>query len=304
MTGYDVHTRAEMSRGVTLPVWLGARLAALAIAGILLVLLLVLDQPTPRVSPPSVTFERDVSLTLEAPRPLAPKVPIAPSITDPDAEEARISRASASQSGPTSTKPATPNFSSQAQPSYTQSRATDARPKVDLPAAKKGAQAPQQVPRIASAPSGQGQIGGATGQGQSATPVLRGASLRIARARECARLDVRDRPADCPPNEELMRLLAAERGPKYRPENAEGFSRNEQAWRGIPEPCLEQGTQAGFRNGKLCVRFGNTPSRVRSPQEICEARGLGGCAPTPNQAAVNAAVQQARAQEAATPRER
>jgi hypothetical protein len=118
--------------------------------------------------------------------------------------------------------------------------------------------------------------------------------MAILRARECARLDIRDRPIDCPPNEELMRLLAQERGPQYRPENADGFSRGELAARGIPPPCLDDGENSGLKGGKACIRFGNTPSRVRSPREICEAKGLGACNPPPTQAAINAALEQAR----------
>lgn len=120
--------------------------------------------------------------------------------------------------------------------------------------------------------------------------------LSILRARECARLDIADRPADCPPNSELMQLLARERGPQYRPENAEGFSRNELAWRGVPPPCLENGQNSAVVGARACLRFGNVPSRVRSVREICEAKGLGGCAPAPGQAAVNAALEQIKRQ--------
>ena len=121
-------------------------------------------------------------------------------------------------------------------------------------------------------------------------------SQAIIKAQACAQLDPKDRPPDCPPNAELKRLLQVARGPKYRPENAEGFSRNEVRWRDIPPPCLEDGQKVKMTGMGACVRFGNTPSRVRSPQEICEAKGLGGCAPVPSQAAVNAAVKQVKGQ--------
>ncbi|NJR20095.1 MAG: hypothetical protein HC777_00340 [Hyphomonadaceae bacterium] len=150
----------------------------------------------------------------------------------------------------------------------------------------------------ASAPSPKGQGANESGNRDGATaPALPARSKAILRARECLRLGERDRPADCPPNAELGYL--AKSGPQYRPENADAFSRNEQVWRGIPPPCLDNGEGAQYKNGKLCVRMGATPSRVRSPQEICEARGLGGCAPVPNQAAINAAIAQSRAQEPA-----
>jgi hypothetical protein len=116
------------------------------------------------------------------------------------------------------------------------------------------------------------------------------------KAQACAQIDIKDRPPDCPPNAELKRLLQIARGPQYRPENAEAFSRNELRWRDIPPPCLEDGQKVKMTGMGACVRFGTPPSRVRSPQEICEAKGLGGCAPVPTQAAINAAVKQAKGQ--------
>jgi hypothetical protein len=168
------------------------------------------------------------------------------------------------------------------------------------------------VPRIAIAPGQTGQnapsvesVGApstSSGNAQSGpSPRLGNNALAIVRARECARLDPRDRPSDCPPNAELARLLASERGPKYRPENADGFSRNETAWRGVPPPCLDDGVNAALKGSKLCVRVGTPPSRVRSPREICLARGLGGCEPPPSQAAVDAALKQVKASESARP---
>lgn len=159
------------------------------------------------------------------------------------------------------------------------------------------------TPRIATAPSGQapsgqafgGQaFGGSTGQATAAPQGLSIGTVNILRAQACAKLDIRDRPADCPPNRELLELLERERGPHYRRENAEGFSRNELAWRGVPPPCLEDGQNSGLSGGKACIRFGSVPSRVRTVREICEAKGLGGCAPTPSQSAVNAALKQVR----------
>ena len=141
---------------------------------------------------------------------------------------------------------------------------------------------------IASAPSQPSASAG--------VPTLTPQSQAIIKAQACAQIDLKDRPPDCPPNAELKRLLQIARGPKYRPENAEAFSRNELRWRDIPPPCLEDGQKIKMTGMGGCVRFGMTPSRVRSPQEICEAKGLGGCAPVPSQAAVNAAVKQAKEQ--------
>jgi hypothetical protein len=163
---------------------------------------------------------------------------------------------------------------------------------VPMPAGTSPASAVGRVPSaapvgIASAPPA------ATGP---ALPSLTAQSQAIIKAQACAQIDIKDRPPDCPPNAELKRLLQVARGPKYRPENAEGFSRNELRWRDIPPPCLEDGQKVKMTGTGACVRFGTTPSRVRSPQEICEAKGLGGCAPVPSQAAVNAAVKQAKGQ--------
>ena len=146
---------------------------------------------------------------------------------------------------------------------------------------------------VASAQRGEGR------QGNAPAGTLAPSTLALLRARECARIDARNRPANCPPNDELMRLLAKERGPKYRPENADGFSGNEQAWRGVPPPCLEDGDNFSASAERVCVRFGNIPSRVRTVREICEARGLGGCVDAPNQAVINAAAAQARQQQSA-----
>ncbi|GBF58530.1 hypothetical protein PbB2_02216 [Candidatus Phycosocius bacilliformis] len=129
-----------------------------------------------------------------------------------------------------------------------------------------------------------GPAGGQAGAG------LTSQAQAIIKAQACARIDIKDRPPDCPPNLEIKRLLDAARGPKYRPENAEAFSRNEMRWRDVPPPCLEDGQSKSIKGGTVCVRVGMIPSRVRSPQEICEAKGIGACAPTPPQAAVNAAI--------------
>jgi hypothetical protein len=143
-------------------------------------------------------------------------------------------------------------------------------------------------------------VGIASGPSQPSSgvgvPTLNAQSQAIIKAQACAQIDIKDRPPDCPPNAELKRLLQLARGPKYRPENAEAFTRNQLRWRDIPPPCLEDGQKVKMTGMGACVRFGTPPSRVRSPQEICEAKGLGGCAPVPSQAAVSAAVKQAKGQ--------
>lgn len=161
--------------------------------------------------------------------------------------------------------------------------------------------------RSGSNPSGLGRsstsaapVGIASGPNQptssAGVPTLTPQSQAMIKAQACAQIDIKDRPPDCPPNAELKRLLQIARGPQYRPENAEAFSRNELRWRDIPPPCLENGQKVKMTGMGACVRFGTPPSRVRSPQEICEAKGLGGCAPVPTQAAINAAVKQAKGQ--------
>jgi hypothetical protein len=280
----------QAAKGVPIPIWLGARVGA-AFIGLLLILALLSMRPIqlqpepaiitaeidvivdPNLPEPKRRVDRSEPLPLQKPPTPAPSAPVVTSQA-PSPTVAAPKRSVAQTEGLPAPSPVNPSQANR------QSSATP--------------------PRIATAPSvGGSQPGTSANQSNGQAPALRGSTLAVLRARECARLDQRDRPADCPPNEELMRLLAAERAAKYRPENAEAFSRNELAWRGIPEPCLDAGEESAFKGGKLCIRVGTPPSRVRSPQEICEARGLGGCAPTPDQAAINAAVSQVRAQEAA-----
>jgi hypothetical protein len=269
---------------VSFRVWAGSRAAAICF-GILLIWLAFqmkpLRSPIERPTIEGIAVSR---LELEPlPEPVIRPVPQQRSLTEPR-DQPKAATPDAAQ--PLADRP-TPRVSAQ---SETQS----------VPATNRAPNG-QPAPRVASNPNGTGVPSAQAGQGTNSnptTPRLGGGTMAILRARECARLDIRDRPADCPPNEELARLLANERGPRYRPENAEGFSRNELAWRGIPPPCLDDGENAAIKGTKLCVRIGNVPSRVRSVREICEARGLGGCEDAPSQAAVNAAVEQVRRQEA------
>jgi hypothetical protein len=283
-------------------VWLCTRLLGIFF-GILVLLAIALTKPVMiGTEPPTI---QAIRLTQsQAPRPkLVPQIAPKP-LPSEDTKTPKIQSVSPASNTKTATQ-----LPTQTQPKLSQPQSSSPVPSTtpSLQVAPRqetgiGGQTPSiatspstspRVPTSASVNGGNGQ----TGQVQSGR--LRGSTMALLRARECARLEVRDRPADCPPNDELMRLLAQEREPKYRPENADGFSRNEQSWRGVPPPCLEDGENFKLNGAGACVRFGNVPSRVRSPQEICEARGLGGCSPVPNQAAVNAGVAQARALEAA-----
>jgi hypothetical protein len=182
-----------------------------------------------------------------------------------------------------------------------QSKAPTDRPTPDQAAPRPGNAAPAAAaaqpvgPRIATSGPASEQARGPSPTQGAALPSLQGrtGTLALLRARECLKIEIGERPPDCPPNEELLALaraaLAKAKDAQYRPENAEAFSRNELKWRGIPPPCLDDGQAAGFKGGKLCVRFGNIPSKVRTWEEICEARGLGGCT-RPDQAAVDRAV--------------
>ncbi len=291
----------ERSFGVSRRLWIGSRIAALLIGALLVFGLFSLKPLENLVEPPVV---QGVQTAIDAPRPkrlIQAELPKEPT------------RAPASTTGPL---PPTLKAARQriavpmASPSAVQDRPT---PTIVVPL-NGGTTSALSVPKIASASStnasspnspAMSNLGaptptvGQSGQQGTSTRRLGGNTLAILKARECARLDVRDRPADCPPNEELARLLAQERGPQYRRENADGFSRNELAWRGVPPPCLADGENLKSTGFGACVRFGNVPSRVRSVSEICEARGLGGCADAPNQTAVNAAIAQARRQQTA-----
>jgi hypothetical protein len=126
--------------------------------------------------------------------------------------------------------------------------------------------------------------------GESAPQSLSAANRAIIQAQQCMQLDPKDRPPDCPPNAVLKQLLERARGPHYRPKNITAFTSNEMRWRDVPPPCLEDGESYSNKGGVTCIRFGATPSRVRSPKEICEAKGIDACAPTPSQDAVKAAL--------------
>jgi hypothetical protein len=291
------------SRAVPWRVWAGSRLAALLIGIALVWALFMLSPIKPLPETPAIQAVADVTLNLDRPRPLPVPVPAPkeamtqalplPTPQQPDSKVPDTSRAQQTQP-----KDIFPKIQDRPTPDK------GSKPMAS-PTTPSAVSSSNNIPRVATAPSAQpasttrpGSNSPATAQGTGSTGRLGSGTLATLRARECARLDVRDRPADCPPNEELMRMLAQERGPQYRPENADGFSRNELAWRGIPPPCLDDGANAAIKGTALCIRFGNTPSRVRTPQEICEAKGLGGCAPTPSQAAVNAALEQVRRQKA------
>jgi hypothetical protein len=312
----DVVAKFKMSNGArTWRVWAGSRAAAILVGALLVLALFAMTPPVLPPEPPPIQSVAVASLD-QAPTPIMPPPDPVKALTPPPLPQLQQNQAVVSKQSQTA-QPITP-------PKLSTPQALKAvisqRPLVlDRPTPNTGvtpsksssgtqASVPSSTaPRIASAPTARGTpspsdavTAGAAGPTGSATSKqLRAGTLALLRARECARLDVRDRPADCPPNEELKRLLAQERGPQYRPENAEAFSRNEQQWRGIPPPCLEDGKNFSASATGACIRFGNVPSRVRTVQEICEARGLGGCAPTPNQAAVNAAVAQVKQQEAA-----
>jgi hypothetical protein len=129
-----------------------------------------------------------------------------------------------------------------------------------------------------------------TPAGAPAPQGLSAANRAIVQAQQCMQLDPKDRPPDCPPNDVLKQLLERARGPHYRPENITAFTSNEMRWRDVPPPCLEDGDNFSSKGGVTCVRVGTPPSRVRSPKEICEAKGIGACAPTPSQDVVKAAL--------------
>jgi hypothetical protein len=290
---FENHT---IRKGVPFSVWLGARIAALILGMLLLLLLWQLKPPPSAPEPLAIQGVNLAKLEAAAPKPAIETrepPPPPPQSQAESAQQVPAQAVRAANSAPNVKDRPTPRRSrSQAGVNQSPQGPGAEGPRATTGPSTVGGEAPQ-APRIATSPAG--QAGGTPAAGGGGTH--KGVSSRtmaILRARECARLDIRDRPPDCPPNEELQRLLAQERGPHYRPENAEAFSRNELAWRGIPEPCLDDGENAAIKGTTLCIRFGNVPSRVRSVREICEARGLGGCQDAPGQEAVNAAVEQVR----------
>ena len=144
--------------------------------------------------------------------------------------------------------------------------------------------APTQEQAAASEAPPTAQTGPPAPQGLSA------ANRAIIQAQQCLQLDPKDRPPECPPNDVLKQLLERARGPHYRPGNITAFTSNELRWRDVPPPCLEDGESYSNKGGVTCFRIGTPPSRVRSPKEICEAKGIDACATTPSQDAVKAAL--------------
>jgi hypothetical protein len=269
-------------------VWAGSRLAALVIGLCLVWALSLLEPLQSPIDPPAITGVTLAPLEVDEDRPK----------TIPPPPEQILKRQDQASPQPTTS----PEAALKTRPSPITDRPT---PQVAPSSANTARQAvtsaPQNSspPRIATAPSSLRSPSASQGTPPTQGQRLGTGTLALLRARECARLDIRDRPADCPPNDELKRLLAVERGPQYRPENAEASSRNEQLWRGVPPPCLDDGENFKVTGTGACVRIGTTPSRVRTVREICEARGLGGCADAPSQASINAAVEQVRRQETA-----
>jgi hypothetical protein len=70
------------------------------------------------------------------------------------------------------------------------------------------------------------------------------------------------------------------------------YSRFEQA-NLPPAPCSTGFTPGrpnqSKGNANVCVPLGKKPPRVRTPQELCEERGIGPCVPPPPEAVVTAA---------------
>jgi hypothetical protein len=284
--GFGLYQDRKPSRNsVPLVVWFGARAMAVLVGAIILYALWHLQPSKASIEPPTIEGVRVARVETARPRPETQP----PAITKPEPEtdvpqiaraEPPLVAANPQRQPNVAIDRPTPQVVPSARPQSTGSNLATPPPRI-----ANGSGNPSPTQAIASSLPGQG----------GAAPKLGNNTLAIVRARECARLDIRDRPADCPPNEELARLLAQERGPKYRPENAEAFSRNELAWRGVPPPCLDDGENAALKGTKLCIRFGNTPSRVRSPREICLARGLGGCEAVPDQRDVDSAIAQVKA---------
>ena len=98
----------------------------------------------------------------------------------------------------------------------------------------------------------------------------------------CQRVDVADRPPDCPVTDRARRAVAAASAPKYNPDRVQGHSRAEinakksAGWRDRCE--TNEGRQAS-----VCMAIGRTPTQVKTPYEICMEHGLSNCRPPPSQ---------------------
>ncbi|MEN9873142.1 MAG: hypothetical protein RL186_39, partial [Pseudomonadota bacterium] len=198
------------STALTWEVWLGSRAAALVLGGIFIWALLKWTPIQPLLEAPAIqavsdlTFDRDRVPPSSVRPPTQPiQQPMPPKTLQQPISKAPIARQSAA--GPMILDQPTKQRPDGAPPSN--------------PPAVFGA-AYRSIPQIATVPSSKPSSGEgvaptspATNSGTASFGRVSSGTMAILRARECARLDIRDRPADCPPNEELMRLLAQERGP-------------------------------------------------------------------------------------------
>lgn len=95
-------------------------------------------------------------------------------------------------------------------------------------------------------------------------------------AMDCLKLDINERPKNCPPNNNAKKMIEFENGPKYRPEKVVGFTNSE----------IKAKKAAGWRDKcekneggqyQVCMAVGKKPPRVKTPYELCIESGLGGC---------------------------
>jgi hypothetical protein len=97
----------------------------------------------------------------------------------------------------------------------------------------------------------------------------------------CERIDVAERPADCPVTDRARRAVAAASEPKYNPDNVRSYSRaeiNAKKMAGWRDRCE---TNEG-RRAQVCIAIGRTPTQVKTPYEICMEHGLSNCRPPPS----------------------
>lgn len=106
-------------------------------------------------------------------------------------------------------------------------------------------------------------------------PRLAGRSQNTVYNIDCEKIDIKDRPKDCPKSDLAKKLVKMEQS-KVKLDKVTGFTAaemNSKRYAGWREPCE---TENGGKY-QVCIQTGKKPTRVKTPYELCMEKGLGGC---------------------------
>lgn len=112
------------------------------------------------------------------------------------------------------------------------------------------------------------------------TPQISNKSLAVIHALECERVDIKERPKDCPPSSTARKIIEEAQKPKYTGQFTKGQTNaeiNAKRYAGWRDKCE---TNSGEK-ATICIPFGKKPYRIKTPYELCIEKGLGGCTRPP-----------------------